>query len=118
MKRHSIRRFGALLLGLVLMTGVAAKAYGLAICPMHQMAQSEHHGHRGHHHGASDASSVCNCVDACQSGCSSAVLKTGAPRLFLRPAEVSQVTPVVSIHAPRLLQAHVLPFATAPPFLA
>jgi hypothetical protein len=118
MKRPTFRRIGALVLGLVLVTGLQAKAYGLAFCPMHQAAQKDaHQGHHGHHAGSGDATAVCNCVDACQSGCSSAIVKAGAPRLVLVSTETSHCQGSAPVSALPALRAHLLPFATAPPSL-
>ena len=118
MKRLKFRRIGALVLGLVLLTGLQAKAYGLAICPMHQAAQKDaHQGHHGQHAGSGDAKAVCNCVDACQSGCSSAIIKAGAPRLVLALAGTLHRQPWPTVSAPPALRARLLPFATAPPSL-
>jgi len=110
------RRVGAILLGLGLLCGVQAKAYGLAMCPMHQAAQNAHHGHHEHQAGPGDARAVCNCVDACQSGCSSAIIKNGAPELAVAPIETRQDQTHAPVWSHPALGSHFLPFATAPPF--
>jgi hypothetical protein len=117
MMRPLLRRAGAIFLALVLLNGAGSRAYGLALCPMHAATeQAEHSDHQEHAGQAAEHSSPCDCLDACQSGCSVSVPHApGIATLFGASAveRVEMVEPLTGIRA--LLQSHVLPFATAPP---
>lgn len=118
--------FAAWLMAAAFLVAQGDQAAGAHPCPTH----GEHHApatgesttHLAHQDDSpsiptpSAPSAVCTCLGACQLGASIAL---GAQRIGLHfaPSASYRVLAIPPVSAPRLLFAHVLPYATAPPVL-